>query len=99
MNISSTFEKATIVRTSTPTMRLATQLRNYVRSAVRSRTENGFSPSKISSGKAPARCLGDAVHHGQFGSGRVMAHWPDGTLLIRFEGGGKSRLVWPSFLN
>jgi hypothetical protein len=99
MNISSTFEKATIVRTSTPTMRLATQLRDYVRSAVRSRTENGISPRKVSSGKAPARRLGDAVHHSQFGSGRVMAHWPDGTFLIRFEDEAKSRLVWPSLLN
>ena len=99
MNISMTFEKATGVRASAPTMGLATQLRNFVRSAARSRTENRIGSSRTSSGKAHARLLGDAVHHDQFGSGRVMAHWPDGTLLVRFDGEVKSRLVWPSLLN
>lgn len=42
--------------------------------------------------------LGDAVRHGRFGSGRVQAHWPDGTVQVRFDRAARSRLVWPAFL-
>lgn len=42
--------------------------------------------------------LGDLVRHGRYGAGRVQAHWPDGTVLVRFDRVGRNRLVWPSFL-
>lgn len=42
--------------------------------------------------------LGGAVLHGTYGPGKVMAHWPDGTLLVRFDRLRKSRLVSPSHL-
>lgn len=41
---------------------------------------------------------GDAVRHGAYGQGRVLAHWPDGTLLVRFHRMPRSRLVPPSHL-
>jgi len=66
--------------------------------AERPRPENGSRLSHASPA-APGLRLGEAVHHGQFGPGRVTAHWPDGTLQVRFEGAARSRLVWPSFLD
>ena len=42
--------------------------------------------------------IGEAVRHGRHGPGQVLSHWPDGTVLIRFDRKGKSVHVWPSFL-
>lgn len=58
----------------------------------------GLSPAGY--GKADSKFrLGDVVHHGRFGPGRVLAHWPDGTVMVRFDRLAKNRLVWPAFLN
>ncbi len=43
--------------------------------------------------------LGEAVRHSKFGSGQVLAHLPEGTLLIRFDNGAMNRPIWPSFLD
>jgi hypothetical protein len=42
--------------------------------------------------------IGENVTHGQYGTGQVMAHLPDGRLQVRFEGAQKSRLIFPSYL-
>ena len=47
----------------------------------------------------PAYRLGETVNHGGFGVGRVMAHWPDGRILIRFDGKARNQLVFPSLLS
>jgi hypothetical protein len=56
--------------------------------------------SNDSSSRANSRlALGEAVRHGRHGNGQVVAHWPNGTVLVRFDGAPKSLLVWPSFLD
>jgi hypothetical protein len=42
---------------------------------------------------------GEVVQHGRHGLGQVLAHWPDGRILIRFDDSPKSQLIWPSFLD
>ena len=95
----STLEIGTEVRSKIKTHRPVALLRKFARSLARSRTENSIRSSKASSGTGASYHLGQAVHHGQFGTGQVMAHWPDGTLLVRFDSAVKSRLVWPSLLD
>ena len=99
MNTTSTLEIRKEVQQDGKLIRLAAQLKMLAQSAVKSVKENSNQLSEASSRTAPSYRLGEAVQHGKFGSGRVMAHWPDGTLLVRFEGMAKSRLVWPSFLD
>jgi len=99
MNIPSTLEIRTGVQSKDWIHQLVTTLRMYTRSAAKSRTEKSIRSSKASSGTAPGYRLGEVVQHGQFGTGRVMAHWPDGTLLVRFDSMAKSRLVFPSLLD
>lgn len=43
--------------------------------------------------------MGEAVFHGRFGIGKVMAQYPDGRLQIRFDDYAKSQLIYPSLLN
>jgi hypothetical protein len=43
--------------------------------------------------------LGEAVNHNQWGNGQIMAHWPDGSLLVKFDGAVKNRLVFPTLLD
>jgi hypothetical protein len=43
--------------------------------------------------------IGDVVQHVQFGSGQVLAIWPDGRLQIRFETEGRNQLIFPSLVN
>jgi hypothetical protein len=43
--------------------------------------------------------LGESVQHSRYGAGRVLAHWADGTVLVRFDGLAKNQLIWPSFLD
>jgi hypothetical protein len=57
-------------------------------------TRHKVAPTNTRSGHE----LGELVHHNRFGKGRVRAHWPDGTLLVQFDNGARSRFVWPSFL-
>jgi hypothetical protein len=99
MNTLSTLEIGTKVWSKDKTQRLVALLRKYARSAARSRTENSIRSGKSSSGTAPSYRLSQTVHHSRFGTGRVMVHWPDGTLLVRFDGAVKSRLVFPSLLD
>jgi hypothetical protein len=42
--------------------------------------------------------LGSRVEHGGYGAGRIVSHFPDGRLLVRFDKENKNRLVFPSFL-
>ncbi|MFQ5922506.1 MAG: hypothetical protein ACE5M4_06645 [Anaerolineales bacterium] len=99
MNTPATLEFGPQVRSNDKTHRPVTSLSMYARSAVKSKTEKSTRSSKASSEPAPSYRLGDAVHHGRFGTGQVMAQWPDGTLLVRFDRAVKSRLVWPSLLD
>ncbi len=64
-----------------------------------SRTEsgNGFGGAS-SAAKAKLR-LGENVRHSRYGTGRVLAHWADGTVLVRFDDLVKNELIWPSFLD
>ena len=43
--------------------------------------------------------LGENVQHSRYGTGRVLAHWADGTILVRFDNLAKNQLIWPSFLD
>jgi hypothetical protein len=47
----------------------------------------------------PEYRLGEAVYHGLYGVGQIMAHLPDGRLQIRFDGVRKSRMIFPSLIN
>jgi hypothetical protein len=87
------------VWTKDKTQHLVAMLRQYARSAARFITENSISSGKGSSGTALSYRLGQIVHHSRFGTGRVVAHWPDGTLLVKFDGAVKNRLVFPSLLD
>lgn len=72
---------------------------NDTRLAERSMTENTMrssSPSSLTNSKLR---LGEAVRHSRFGAGQVLAHWPDGTLLVQFDNAAKNQLIWPSFLS
>jgi hypothetical protein len=99
MNTPSTLEMSMKLQSNFKTYRPITPLRDFARLIVRVKTAISIHPNMVSSGIAVNYRLGEAVHHGQFGSGRVMAHWPDGSLLVRFDGAAKSRLVFPSLLN
>lgn len=99
MNTPSTLEMSMELRSNVKTYSPATPLRNFASLIARAKTVISIRPSKVSSGIAVNYRLGEAVHHGQFGAGRVMAHWPDGSLLVRFDSAVKSRLVFPSLLS
>ncbi len=99
MNTPTTLELRTGLQSNDKTYRSAAPLRIFARSKAKSRTEKSTRSSKASSAKAPSYRLGEVVHHGHFGTGRVMANWPDGALLIRFDNAVKSRLIFPSLLN
>jgi hypothetical protein len=57
-----------------------------------------FSKRTQQNGSSPVYRLGDSVRHGRYGTGRVMARMPDGRLQIRFDGVGKSQMIFPSLL-
>ena len=99
MNTNSILETGTKVWSKDKAQNLAARLGQYVRSAARSRTENSIRSGKGSTGTTPSYQLGQIVHHGRFGTGRVMAHWPDGRLQVKFNGADKNRLVFPSLLD
>lgn len=99
MNALSILEIGSKVWSKDKAHRLAARLGQSERSAARSRTENSIRSGQGSSGIALSYRLGQTVHHSRFGTGRVMAHWPDGTLLVRFDGADKNRLVFPSLLD
>jgi hypothetical protein len=99
MNMSGTLKINARKRSHNRAHRPGNPLSTYLRSVVKSLMEINFRSEKASSGTAQAYRLGDAVQHSGFGTGRVMAHWPDGTLLVRFDRDVKSQLVWPSLLD
>jgi hypothetical protein len=68
------------------------------RSAENSRVRNTKRSSRSSLPANSKLLLGEAVRHSRFGAGQVLAHSPDGTVLVRFEGTAKNVPVWPSFL-
>ena len=99
MNYPAALEMSTKARSNDKTQNPVGWLREYARSLVKSKAEGSTRPSQAISKTKPGYRLGDAVHHSGFGTGRVMAHWPDGTLLVRFDREVKSQLVWPSLLD
>ncbi len=70
-----------------------------LKSAERSVTENGKGSRGASSSAKAKLQLGEAVRHSRHGVGRVLAHWADGTILVRFDNLAQNQLIWPSFLD
>ena len=97
MNTPTTLDLRRDVRSSEKTFGPVATMKNLVslivNTPLRRRASKALSP------KAPGYRLGEAVNHAQFGTGRVKAHWPDGALLVRFDGEAQSRLVFPSLLD
>ncbi|MEE9513895.1 MAG: hypothetical protein V3V46_07435 [Anaerolineales bacterium] len=65
----------------------------------RSRAGSSYESSGASSGANSKLRLGENVQHSRYGTGRVLAHWSDGTVLVRFDDLAKNQLIWPSFLD
>ena len=99
MNNPTTLEMITKVRLNDSAPDVGAWLRRIARSVAKARTTGGIRSASPSSRTISGYRLGDAVLHGSFGAGQVMAHWPDGTLVVRFDGETKSRLIWPSLLD
>ncbi len=99
MNIPATLKIGTRVRSHNKTHHRVAPLRTNTRSAEMPRTENKMRSNKSSSLTGSKPRLGESVRHSRHGNGEVLAHWPDGTLLVRFDNATKNRLVWPSFLD
>lgn len=55
--------------------------------------------SNLASSHAQEYRLGEAIYHGRYGAGQVMAHLPDGRLQIRFDGVRETRMIFPSLLD
>ena len=62
-------------------------------------TESGNRFGGTSSAAESKLRLGENVRHSRHGTGRVLAHWADGTVLVRFDDLAKNELIWPSFLD
>jgi hypothetical protein len=99
MNTASTLVMGNELQSIAKTQRKAIPSKVFARTSVGSGTEESIRAGKASSGPASGFGLGENVQHGRFGTGRVMSHWPDGRLLVRFDGAVKSRLIFPSLLN
>lgn len=96
---------------ATSTLELGTKLRSHLRARLLASLQKALSGglagsnpisrhrSTASSRRASDYRLGVKVGHPRFGMGQVLAHWPDGRLLIRFDGAARNRLVWPSLLD
>ncbi len=68
-------------------------------SAQRLVTENGPGSRGASSAAKTKLRLGETVRHSRHGVGRVLAHWADGTILVRFDSLAQNQLIWPAFLD
>ena len=99
MNTPSTLEMSLQVRSTIKTGRLANTLRFFPTLLESYSTTKSTRSSKVSSEKAQSYRLGEIVHHGSFGSGRVKALWPDGRVLVRFDRAAKNQLIFPSLLS
>ena len=69
------------------------------RISARFRPAKNVAASQAISGSVSSYRIGEVVHHGQFGTGRVVACWPDGRLQVKFADSARSRFVFPSFLD
>lgn len=98
MNATSTLELETKLE-SRLTVRLLGSLRRVLASNLAALVSISGQISIASSRKVSGYRLGEKVGHARFGSGQVLAHWPDGRLLIRFDRAARNRLVWPSLLD
>ena len=98
MNTLSILETGTKVCSKDKAQHLVAMLRQYARSAARFITQNSIRSGKGLTGAAPSYRLGQIVHHSRFGTGQVVAHWPDGRLLVKFDGTVENRLVFPLLL-
>ena len=67
--------------------------------AERSRAASSNGSQGTASGAKSKLRLGENVQHSRYGTGRVLAHWPGGTVLVRFDNLAKNQLIWPSFLD
>lgn len=99
MNSTSMLEMKTAVRSKNRKFNPITLLRIKTYYSERSRTETSKRSNGSSSLTESKPRIGEAVRHSRYGKGQVLAHRPDGTLLIRFNNSTKNRLVWPSFLD
>jgi hypothetical protein len=98
MNTPSTLTIETNVRLHQNAHRPAT-LSNILFDAVsRFKATFGAPSSNVVAQRPPGYRISDPVRHTSFGVGRVVSTWPDGRLLVRFDGMGKNRLVFPSVL-
>jgi hypothetical protein len=70
-----------------------------IRPVEKSRTDSSSGSRVASSAANPKLRLGENVRHSRFGTGWVLAHWSDGTVLVRFDNLAKNQLIWPSFLD
>ena len=82
------------------TLPLKTDTRSTeVKAAERSRTRSSAGAREPTSAAKSKLRLGEVVRHSRFGRGRVLAHWADGTILVRFDDVANNQLIWPSFLD
>ena len=82
------------------TLPLKTHLRQTeLKPAPKAVAENGIRSDERSSSANAKLQLGEAVVHSHHGVGRVLAHWADGTILVRFDSLAQNQLIWPSFLD
>jgi len=99
MNTPTTLDMKTNLRSNAKTQEWVNALRNFPTLAERFRTIKSAQSNKVLAQKAHSYHLGEAVHHGSFGSGTVKALWPDGRVLVRFDRAAKNQLIFPSFLS
>ena len=98
MNDLSTLELGigTWVKDAAP--RLAAPTKAFFRSVVNSIMERNMRQWRYAAGNVRRYRLGEEVFHSAYGGGRVLAHWPDGRLLIAFDRSASNQLVFPSML-
>ena len=98
MSSSLTIKLDTIVESKDRTVDTDVRRTTETNAIKRSVTDNQPRFNGSSSAMTSKPRLGETVRHSRYGKGRVLAHWPDGTLLIRFGNEAKNRLVSPSLL-
>jgi hypothetical protein len=86
-------------RTHVSSRRWMNALRKFPTLLITSETMKSIRSRKLTKAKNQNYRLGQVVHHGSFGSGQVMALWPDGRVLVRFDRAAKNQLIFPSFLS
>ena len=74
-------------------------LHSITRSFVKSLLRKSHRTGRAAFGKKGRICLGASVWHCTYGNGHVLAHWPDGRLLIAFDRMADNQLIFPSMLS